>query len=117
MIVLDSQSNGSTPTTSQLLDSNNFTEFLNQNNRDRFHVLFEKYIDLEAYTYTTGALATGSPKQHTHTFTLELDELTTFSGTGATAADIATGSLWFFVISAQGSWSATFNSKVKFFDT
>lgn len=117
MIVLDSQSNGTTPSTTDLLDSNNFSEFLNENNRDRFHVLYEKYIDLEANSYSGGTLLSGSPKQHTVKFTLELDELTTFSGTGAAASDIATGGLWFFVISAQGSWAAIFNSKVKFFDT
>lgn len=117
MIVYDKQSNGSTPATTDLLDSNNFTEFLNQNNRDRFDVLFEKYIDLEAYTYTAGALTSGSPKQHTHKCTIELDELVTCSGTTSGISSISTGALWFFVISAQGSWAATFNSKIKFFDT
>lgn len=116
IIFLDKQANGSTPTTTQLLDAADYTEAYNENNQDRFCIYLDKTVNLEACEYTGGTLTAGDPKFHSFTEEIELDEKATYSGTGSTAADIATGSLWFFCISAYASWKATFNSKVLFTD-
>lgn len=117
MLVLDTQANASNPTTSDLLDGANYGEFLNENTRERFLVLDERWVHCEANAYAAGALSTGDPKMKTLSYTVPLFFNTYYSGIGSTIASIQTNALWFFCISAYASWKASYNAKVVYYDS
>lgn len=117
MLVLDTQANGATPATADLLDGANYGEFLNQNNRNRFLVLDERWVMCEANNYAAGNLTTGDPTFIIDKYEIPLGFNTYYSGTGSTISNIQTNALWFFCISAYASWKANFNAKVKFYDS
>lgn len=113
---VDLQSNGTTPSTTALLDTANFTSHFNEDYSERFEILEDFTIDLPANSYTAGALATGDPTPRFRYVDLALAQKVIFNSTAATAAAITTGSLWFFCISLSGTYSVTYNSKINFFD-
>lgn len=117
ILFIDNQANGSTPATTDLLEAAGYLDQYNENNSERFSILLDHMIPLEANSYAAGALTTGDPKFHIFSREVDLNTFTIFNNTGATAAAITTGSLWFFCISAYGSWNASFNSRVVFFDS
>lgn len=117
LVFHDAQPNGVLPTGAMLLTEDKNTSFNNLSNRDRFRVLYDKTINVDGVLFTAGALTNGSPKQYGFKIFKKLNLETTYSGTGGTIAEIATGGLFFGIISKQAqSWSLLMNTRVRFTD-
>jgi len=117
MLVVDRQADGTVPTVSELLDvGNSEPDMIAHNNMDnkfRFRVLKDKLVKLNP----SGSTTTGDSRaivSYFHNFIknrkskLKRNPMkeglkTRYSGTGNTAADIASNSLWLFVIADGAS--------------
>lgn len=111
MLVLDKQADGTTPTISEVLDVGNSEPptiaHFNMDNKFRFRVLKDKLVKITPQSITGGD---GSRIiSYFHNFIkhrknklkrnpLKEGVRVRYSGTGNTASDIASGSLWLFVI-------------------
>lgn len=116
ILLYDAQPNGAAPGVADVLQNNNYTEPYNSDNSDRFLILYDCFVNLEANAYTAGVLTNGTPKFHSVLIEDNCDLETIYSGTGATIASIASGSLYLLFISAYASWLGSYNSRVWFYD-
>lgn len=104
-LIYDNQPNGSTPTTTEFLETATALSFRNLNNRVRFVVLAHMIGFLGA-----GPLAPGGEVVDLH---CETDLETIYSGTGGTVASIASGSIYLLAISSgAGGANAGFDSNI-----
>lgn len=100
MLVLDRQSNGSTPSIGNILDNTtilvNSKAFMNLDNRARFSVIWDKKFTLDTVMKT----------QIDHSvFKKKLIDVT-YSGTTNGIGSISTNSIWFVAVSDQGATNA-----------
>lgn len=117
MIVYDSQANGAAPTVANILQTAAWDSPMNLDNRDRFSVLYDKYRSVPAYNYAAGAITTGDFNSPMFKVYKTLSHDVNFSGTGATVASIATGSVYLLTISFNGSGVGYYvNSRTRFVD-
>lgn len=117
IVFYDTQTNGAVPLVADVLQSVFYTSPLNLNNRDRFKVIMDKTIGVEACTYTAGALVAGSPRQRDITKYRKFRLEAIYSGTGATVGSIATGGIFVLYISQQNNFNnITIDSRVRFVD-
>lgn len=111
-VVLDKQANGSTPATTDFLETATSLSFLNLNNRDRFQVLYHQ-AGLQVLTNP-------DPASGLIDVYIPVDIDVVYNGTGGTAAAIASNSLWCFQVSDNGTAGQGFNfelySRVRFTD-
>lgn len=101
LVVWDSQSNGTTPAITDILLASSSVSFPRLDNRQRFDIL----ADVK-YAQAGIAVDFGVPQgfcmgETTHVIDISVDlknRITTYSGTGFTAANISTGALWLITI-------------------
>lgn len=117
VVVLDRQPNGSNPAAADILQNNNYTEPYQVNNRDRFEVLYDKFLVCEANAYAASALTVGDPKFHYLECVIPINQRAIFSGTTAAVASVSSGAIFILFISAYASWTATYNSRIVFTDS
>lgn len=100
IIVYDCQTNAAAPTVANILQNSAYDSPMNLNNRDRFKVLYDKFVHTSATLYTTGALTAGDPipRKFEKFKKLNLDVI--FGGTGNTVASITTGSIYALLINS-----------------
>lgn len=107
ILVLDTQANGSTLTVPDVLTSTSLVAFEDLYESDRFVILYDKVLPLNFY-----GSATVSPAATMHWF-YKVNEMVEhhaeFKGTGATASDIATGSLWLMYFGPDAATSGDFD--------
>lgn len=117
LIVYDCQTNAAAPTVTDILQVGTYDAPMNLNNRDRFKVLFDKFIMMCATSYTAGALATGDPcpKMLSKYKKMYMEQI--FGGTGNTVGSINTGSIYALLIpSLQNAVQADSYFRVRFED-
>jgi len=114
MIIYDEQTNGVAPTLADILQSSDFAAPNNLNNRKRFTTLYNTTTSIPPYTMTAGALTNGSPEPTMDEIYLDLGLSTVFSGTGATVASIATGSIYLLMLTQFSSVDVVYNSRIRF---
>lgn len=105
MMIYDTQANGALPSVTDVLVTANWQAAMNLNNRDRFKVLYDKFINMPANTYTAGALTAGSPTQKYLSKFKQCSLEVVYSGTAATIGSIATGAVYTLVISSANNVS------------
>lgn len=101
-VIYDTQSNGTTPTTTEFLETATALSFRNLNNRSRFVVLAHMCGFMGASTNVP--LAPGGEAVDVH---CEVDLETIFNGTGGTVASIASGSIYLLTISGSAGGAGT----------
>jgi len=114
MLIYDKQANGAAPTAADIFDATIATNAVspnNLNNRDRFVTLAD-----EAFIMKQGVNVAGSFRAHLCRY-IKLPRLqTVFSGTGATVASIATGSIYLVQVSNVASVTSTGTCRIRFID-
>jgi len=117
LIVYDSQSNGAQPTVADILNTANFLEPMNLSNRDRFKVLFDKQVPMNATVYAAASPTAGTPAPRVFKMykKLNLDQI--FQGTTAAFSSIASGSIWLLPISLQDDLNTLYyNVRIRYED-
>lgn len=113
MVLIDHQTNGSTPAVTDILDAASVNAFTNDTNQLRFEVLYDtaQNMHLEGQTCTAVVPAVAanyslgvaySPHREIH---LNLQRRISYKGTAATLANIATGSFLICGLSDTGDAS------------
>lgn len=101
IVVYDRQSNGAAPVFADLLTVTTSVAHLNLNNRSRFQIIADEQFFIGKVTTTATQTYAGSPTGHSVNIFRKLNLETQFSGTGATVASIATGSIYMFTVGNQ----------------
>ena len=119
MIVYDCQTNAAAPVLSDIILNGTVTyqSPMNLNNRDRFKILSDKFVTMEANVYTAGALTAGSPRPKQLKIFKKMNMEQIFGGTGNTVGSIQTGAIWLVIVAATSAFSTiTFETRVRFMD-
>lgn len=131
ILLYDSQANAALPALADILQNSNAgaatyaTTNMNINNRERFRVLRDLPISLSPVTNTGGVLTNftiGDPIKQSYNIDLFVDlkglESIYNATSGGTIADITSGSLLLFVISAAGTsqWTFSYTSRLRYYD-
>lgn len=117
LIFYDCQSNSAAPIVGDVLTIGAYDSPMNLNNRDRFKVIYDKFINMSATDYTAGALTTGDPIPKQLQKYKKLNMEVVFSGIGATVASIQTGSVYALLIaSADLTVAADSYFRIRFMD-
>jgi len=117
LIVYDCQTNSATPVIGDILQNSSINDPMNLNNRDRFKVVADKYVTLNACQYAAGTLTAGSPRTTQVKIFKKMNLEMIFSGTGATSGSIGTGGLFLVLIAGFNAQStALWTSRVRFVD-
>lgn len=117
MLLYDSQANGAAPAIGDILQNSSINDPMNLNNRDRFKVIFDKFVTMAAAQYSTGTLTAGSPtaKQVTVYKRCNLEQI--FNNTGSSVTSIQTGALYYVVLSGFNNQSTSlWTCRVRFID-
>lgn len=119
-IVYDSDANGAAPAITDILKSASPIALMNLNNRDRFEVLMDKqYMIGKTNNTATQALTNGNNLFDFKEY-ITLDHDTIFGGTGATIADIKTGSIYLMMISSTAGTDCpnmSYATRIRFNDS
>jgi len=105
MLVYDTQTNGALPLVADILQNVTVQSPMNLNNRDRFKVLYDHWVSMNANLYTAGALTAGSPGTKFYKTFKSFSLDTIFSGTAATIGSIATGAIYIVTVGAANNAS------------
>jgi len=90
------------PAVTDILTTADIFSGINLNNRQRFEVLMDDIIELQACNYTGSVLVAGSPKSRYLETELEVGIRTIFSGNTGTITDIINGSILMLAIAFTG---------------
>lgn len=115
IVVYDQQPNGAAPAITDVLDTADSRSQLNLNNRDRFKVLVNHMVALS----DNAANQVGSPSTSLVSIYRKINMETIFSGTGATAASIASGALFMITVGdnvAGAGYNFSVSTRVRFED-
>lgn len=113
LIVLDKQSNGSQPASSDILADGGggivTTSLTNLQNRERFVIIVDKMVRFPGQYYDGSRLTTvgGGIPPIVFKFFKKMMLPTVYNGTGATYGNITTNSLWLFMITDYATALAT----------
>lgn len=124
LIVFDTQTNGATPSVTDILKEATATSQLNLNNRDRFKVLIDKQYAIAPYlisdTATQSYALAGSPTTYQVKKYKKLNHEVVFNGTQGTVGSISTGALWMVWVGStavdQTDPVATVSVRIRFED-
>lgn len=103
IVVYDKQANGAAPAITDVLKAADSYAQINLNNRSRFQIIADKRYALGPMSDTATQAFAGSPSVMPVKIYRKLNLETQYSGTGATIASIATGSLYMLTIGNQGA--------------
>lgn len=123
MIIQDKQSNGAVPTIANVLQTGNYIDPINLDNRERFNVLMDKlYTFFPASTSAGPIIGGGNPITKTVKVYKKLNLATIFSGVGATIGSIQTGGIWMLWVTDTGvaatpHYLLDYYSRVRFVDS
>ncbi|ALE29839.1 putative capsid protein [Lake Sarah-associated circular virus-27] len=117
LLVWDNQANGTALTVANVLNSATFSEPNNLDNRDRFKIIWDKWITMNPAVYAANVFTGGNPQcKMVHCYK-KLNLETTFNGSGATIGSIATGSLYVIAIAQNATNNNyVYNCRVRFTD-
>lgn len=123
IFLVDTQPNGSTPVTADLLTAATPDSHLNLNNRDRFKILKDKYARFGPFWGSTGAGTTAygpsDPQNMTYKYYRKIRQEVIYNAVGGgTIADITSGAIYFFIITSAGPNTHFYqlNSRTRFDD-
>jgi len=109
MVVWDSDSDGTTPTITDILAQSTSTSFANLNNRNRFRTLLNEEYSIGGFSAAATTAYAGAPQVHTIDRYVQLPKLETINqGTDATAASIQQGALWMLTIGTNAASNGGF---------
>lgn len=120
IVFYDCQTNAAAPIASDVLTSGtDYLSPLNLNNRDRFKILHDKIIPMNANVYTAGALTAGDPVNKSWKIFKKMNMEVIFGGTANTVGSIQTGSIYLMYLSAGATSYSTlsYNSRIRFIDS
>lgn len=119
LVVYDSQTNGVSPSPSDIIDGGNYLRGINLNNRERFRVIKDWIVPLTATNFSGANLIGGDPTSRLLKTFKKLHLDTIFNGTGATIGAIATGSLILLYDGplAAGGYQFNMYSRVRYLDS
>lgn len=104
LCVYDTQTNsGSAPAVTDILATADVNSPMNLNNRDRFHIIFDKRITMGAAAYTAGAFVSGAIFQKHTSLYKKCAKDVIFSGTGATIGSVQTGAIHLLTIAKNNT--------------
>lgn len=117
MVFYDSQTNGALPAVTDVLVAADPMSPMNLNNRDRFKVIKDFLIGMEATEYAANVLTVGSPRTHIVKAYKKCSLVTVFSGTAATIGSIASGSICVLYVSQYNNLTTIYyNIRTRFHD-
>ena len=105
LVIYDCQTNSAAPVIGDILQNSSINDPMNLNNRDRFKVIADKYITLNACQYAAGTLTAGSPQTKQVKLFKKMNLEQIFSGTNNTVGSIGTGALFLVLISGFNAQS------------
>lgn len=117
MVIYDYQTNGALPLVTDILQGANYAAQYNLNNRERFLVLHDEFQTTRAATYTGGLITGGDISSLMQEIELDLNSTVVFGGTTNLVGSIFSGGIFLLLISANGSYTASINSRIRFSDT
>lgn len=117
LLIYDCQTNAATPAITDFFAGGVYLEAMNLTNRDRFKVIKDWFVPVEATVYTGAALTAGSPKEHMVKVFKKMSMEEIFGGTGATVGSIQTGALFLVAIAQTANWNMDYQSRVRFIDS
>lgn len=118
LIIYDSQANGANPATTDILNVATYDAPMNLNNRDRFKILYDKYVTTPSFVNTASALTVGSPTPRIFKIFKKMNLEQIFGGTGSTIGSIQTGSIFVLLINSEDQkTSADAYFRVRFVDS
>lgn len=117
MLIYDCQTNGAAPVVADILSTSTVISPINLNNRDRFKVLKDWMIGLEAANFAAAVVTAGSPQHHFRQMYKKINMEQIFGGTGATVGSIQTGSIYLLTMGLIGNIAAIdYDSRLRFID-
>lgn len=117
MLVYDCQTNGTTPAITDFLAGGTYNEAMNLTNRDRFKIIKDWFIPVEATVYAASSLTNGSPKNHCVKLYKKMAMEEIFGGTAATVGSIQTGGMFLVYIASAANWNIDYASRIRFIDS
>lgn len=103
MVIYDKQPNGALPVITDVLTASTANAFMNLNNRDRFRVLIDHNTTLGGLQETATQAVAASPNVENVSVFKKVNLETICDGTGATVADIQSGSIFLLTIGSQAA--------------
>lgn len=103
MVVYDAQPNGALPAITDVLTAATANSFMNLNNRDRFKVLIDHNVTLGGVQETATQAVAACPNVDNVSYYKKVNLETICDGTGATVADIQSGSIFLLTIGSQAA--------------
>jgi len=101
ILFYDAQTNGAAPAVTDVLATASHLSPMNLNNRDRFKILADSYLETEAFVNTAGVISAGSYCERTKTIYKKMTMECQFSGTTNAVGSIATGGIFALFISSE----------------
>lgn len=116
ILFYDAQTNGAAPAVTDVLATASYLSPMNLNNRDRFKILADCYLQTDAYDGGAPIVA-GTFTEHCKTIYKKFNMEVQFSGTAATVGSIATGGVFALFISSENNTLAyELYSRIRFTD-
>lgn len=101
ILFYDAQTNGAAPVVTDVLATADHLAPMNLNNRDRFKILADCFIETDAFVNTTGVISAGTYTERTKTIYKKMNTEMQFSGTTNAVGSIATGGVFALFISSE----------------
>lgn len=118
LLIWDNAPNGAAPVVTDILTADTSASFPLVNNANRFTILRDCRYPVAAISTTATSSYAGAPTTLDIDEYVRLDEVTQFSGTGATIASIQNGAIWMLMVSDQPTFVIRGNvaTRVRFTD-
>lgn len=119
LVVYDSQPNGTTPSSTDILTSGSSQSFMNLNNRDRFRVISDSTFSLGDRNITATQAVQGSPSTALINVYKRVDLPVIFDGVTGGIGDIQTGAIWVLCVgdqAANNAYNAAIACRVRYVD-
>lgn len=117
ILVWDNAANGALPAVTDILATASTSSFPNVNNANRFTILRDHIVELGTIVTTATQTYAGSPTVQKVDLFVPLDDITQYSGTGATIASIQNGALLLLTIGENGAFqNGSMTARVRFSD-
>lgn len=98
VVVLDKQANGVAPTWNAVFKSNTSQSLPNLDNRYRFSILYDRTFPISYVQNSAGQITASTPRDWNVNFYKKLNMKTTYKGTDASIASVATNALYLVLV-------------------
>lgn len=117
LVVYDCQTNTTTPAVTDVI-VNNYNSPMNLSNRDRFKVLIDKHVIMNACDLTGGVVAGGDPMPKYVKVYKKMNLEVIFGGVNSNVGSINTGGIFLVLVSQNNALTtATLYSRIRFEDS